>query len=131
MPTINPNFISGGNITQRRFVTQQTDADNTVEQSASGDLPIGISGLGTKYAPIPEVTNTYLAESGDPVLVHGLGEQCWLEAGGTITAGDLLKPDASAKGVTASAGDKYGARALTSGASGEYIWVFVERGGEE
>jgi hypothetical protein len=31
MPTQNPNWISGGNINPKRFVTQQTDADLTVE----------------------------------------------------------------------------------------------------
>lgn len=131
MPTQNPNYISGGNINPKRFVTQQIDADLTVEESNSGDLPVGISGIGTKYAPIPEVTNNYHAESGDPVWVHGLGEEAWLVAGDSITAGDLLKPDDDGKGVKASAGDKYGARALTSADTGEDCRVFVERGGEE
>ncbi len=131
MPTQNPNYISGGNINPKRFVTQQTDADLTVEESNTSELPVGVSGIGTKYAPIPEVTTNYHAENGDPVWVHGLGEECWLTAGGAITAGDLLKPDTDGKGVTASAGDKYGARALTSATSGEDCRVFVERGGEE
>jgi hypothetical protein len=91
-------------------------------------MPVGVSGIGTKYAPIPETTNVYHAESGDPVWVHGPGEECWLEAGGTVTAGDLLKPDADGKGVTASAGDKYGARALASATSGEDIRAYVQVG---
>lgn len=129
MPTMNPNFVAGGNITQARFVTQQTDADATVEQSGTDEMPVGVSGLGTKYPPIPSVTNTYLAEEGDPVLVHGIGETCFLEAGGIVTAGSLCKPDSVGRGVTATAGDKYGARALTAaGAAGERLKVFVERG---
>jgi hypothetical protein len=125
MPTQNPNFISGGNINPKRFVTQQTDADLTVEESNAGDMPVGVSGIGTKYAPIPETSNTYHAESGDPVWVHGPGEECWLTAGGAVTAGDLLKPDNDGKGVTATAGDKYGARALAAASSGEDIRAFV------
>jgi hypothetical protein len=117
MPTQNPNWISGGNINPKRFVTQQTDADLTVEESNATEMPVGVSGIGTKYAPIPEVTTNYHAESGDPVWVHGPGEECWLTAGGAVTAGDLLKPDNDGKGVTASAGDKYGARALAAAAT--------------
>ena len=125
MPTQNPNWISGGNINPKRFVTQQTDADLTVEESNATEMPVGVSGIGTKYAPIPEVTTNYHAESGDPVWVHGPGEECWLTAGGAVTAGDLLKPDNDGKGVTATAGDKYGARALAAAASGEDSRAYV------
>ena len=125
MPTQNPNWISGGNINPKRFVTQQVDADLTVEESNATEMPVGVSGIGTKYAPIPEVTTNYHAESGDQVWVHGPGEECWLTAGGAVTAGDLLKPDNDGKGVTAGAGDKYGARALASAATGEDIRAYV------
>ncbi len=128
MPTQNPNWISGGNINPKRFVTQQTDADLTVEESNATEMPVGVSGIGTKYAPIPEVTTNYHAESGDPVWVHGPGEECWLVAGGAVTAGDLLKPDNDGKGVTASAGDKYGARALTAATAGTDCRVYVQVG---
>lgn len=129
MPTQNPNYTSGGTINPKRFVTLQTDADLTVEESNAGDMPVGVSGIGTKYAPIPSVTSNPHAEDGDQCWVHGLGEECDLTAGDVVAAGALLKPDNDGKGVTAGAGDKYGARALTAAlAAGIDIRVFVERG---
>ena len=129
MPTQNPNYIAGATLSPKRFVTLQTDADLTVEESNAGDTPVGITGIGSRVAPIPELGSTVQhALVGEGCRVHGLGEECFLEAGGEITAGDLLKPDNDGKGVTATTGDEYGARALTAASSGEDVRVFVERG---
>ena len=51
-----------------------------------------------------------------------------LELGGTVSAGDMLKPDANGKGVTAASTNYYGAIAKHGGAAGEKILVVVERG---
>jgi hypothetical protein len=128
MPTQNPNYIAGGTILPKTFVTLQTDADLTVEQSAAGDMPIGVSGIGSRAAPIPSVTVAQHALVGEQPLVHGLGEEAFIIAGDTITAGAFLKPDANGEAVVASAGDKYGGRALTAAADGEDCRIFIQPG---
>lgn len=129
MPTQNPNYVAGGTIYPKRFVTLQTDADLTVEQSGADEQAVGVSGIGAKYAPIPEVTTNPHAEDGDQPVVHGAGEEAYLTSGEAVAAGVYLKPDTNGKGVAASAGEYYSARALThTDAADEDIRVFVERG---
>jgi len=129
MPTQNPNYVAGGNISPRRFVTLQVDADLTVEQSTAGQVAVGVSGIGVKYAPIPEVSTNYHAESGDQPVVHGPGEEAYLTSGEAVAAGAYLKPDANGKGVAATAADQYSALALThTDAADEDIRVLVQRG---
>lgn len=129
MPTQNPNYIAGGTLYPKRFVTLQTDADLTVEESNAGDMPVGITGIGTRVAPIPELGATAEhVQAGETPRVHGLGEEAWLVAGDTVTAGAYVKPDNDGKGVAATTGDEYGARALSAASTGEDIRVFVERG---
>ena len=73
-------------------------------------------------------SNVYAAESGDLLEVFGPGQETQLELGGTVSAGDMLKPDANGKGVTAASTNYYGAIAKHGGAAGEKILVVVERG---
>ncbi len=77
--------------------------------------------------PLNDVSNSgYAAISGDSLRIFGQGDDCLLTLGvGGATAGDLLKSDANGAGVTASTGNKAGARALQTGAAGEKIRVEV------
>jgi len=128
MPTQNPNYRAGGTILPKTFVTLQTDEDLTVEASTTGDMPIGVSGIGSRVAPIPSVTVVQHALVGEQPVVHGLGEEAWIKAGAEIAAGDFLKPDTNAEAVPASAGDKYGGRALSAAADGEDCRIFIQPG---
>jgi hypothetical protein len=97
-------------------------------QAGAGDLVVGISGSATRRAEYIDSSGKH-AIAGEPAKFHDDTEECWLEAGGTITVGDRLKSDANGKGVTTTTDkDKYGAIALQSGASGDYIRVKVRIG---
>ena len=126
MSAVQPRFTSSGNISPSRFVA--ISGDSTAAQAGAGVRTIGISQEGQKKPPLPGETNVYCAEAGDPFEVFGIGQECLLELGGTVTAGDPLKSDANGKGVTASGTDLYGAIAKTGGASGEKVVCIVERG---
>lgn len=52
-------------------------------------------------------------------------ESCGLVLGDSVNAGDFLTADSDGAGVTASAGEYYGARALQDGIAGEQIDVTV------
>lgn len=119
--TPNGTYIAGGTINPGTFVTLSNDF--TVVASATGDAPIGVSAQGTKKFDL-----TYLAASGDPVGVYGPSEECFLLCGGSVTAGDYLKPDANGAAVTASSTNKYGAIAKQDGSSGAMIRVLVAKG---
>lgn len=123
---------------------------NVVRQAAEKTLPfVGVSG---QYADEPELpekkaefergvvagggtvdadaAQTYapLAANGttaDPRSVrhHDEGEPCGLVLGATVLPGALLTADTDGRGVTAVAGDYYGARALQGGVIGEQIDV--------
>jgi hypothetical protein len=53
---------------------------------------------------------------------------CKVQAGGTITAGDLLASDNAGKAVTAATTDKVFGRALGAGASGSLVTVLLKPG---
>lgn len=123
---------------------------NTVRMAVEKTLPfVGISG---QYAAEPEMpdkkaefergvvagggtvdadaaqTYTPLAANGtsaNPVSVrhHDEGEPCGLVIGATVLPGALLTADTDGRGVTAVAGEYYGARALQGGVIGEQIDV--------
>ncbi len=121
-----PAFMANGDISVCRFVKQDTTADHKVLQAGAGEAVIGISQEGSSQAPIPEVSTQYAAQAGQAIKVYGVGERCKLEIGsGGCTAGDKLKPDSNGKGVAITAGDAYGAVALTTCAAGELAEVVV------
>lgn len=126
MGAVQPRWVSSGNINPCRFV--KVSGDNTVAQAGAGEFTCGISQEGTKKPPLPGETNVYAAEAGDSLEVFGPGQETQLELGGTVVAGDMLKPDANGKGVAAASTNYYGAVAKHGGASGEKILVIVERG---
>lgn len=122
----NPSFVAGAAIGPSLFLTfAASGASHTLIQAVGATLPIvGISGEGTREAPIPGVTPSH-ASTGEPVKVYGLGDVCEVIAGGTIDAGDFLTSDADGKAVAVSAGGQYGARALADCVSGARARVQV------
>lgn len=128
MPNVVPQLVAGGDIYPCRFVKLSAAADFTVLQADANAEVIGIAQEGSRKPPLSDlITDMKAAEAGDSVKMFTDGDVCLLEAGGTVTRGDLLKADANGKGITvASSGttiQNYGAVALQSGAAGEKILV--------
>jgi hypothetical protein len=123
-----PSLLAGGDILPSTFVKLSASADNTGLQAGANEAVIGISGVGTKEAPISGASTNH-AEDGDPIELFGLGDICLLKAGsGGFTRGDRLKSDAAGAGVPmAGTGDNQniGAVALESAAEGEFGRVQV------
>jgi hypothetical protein len=109
---------TAGNINPGVFAT--LTGDMTIGQSVSGDAPIGITALGARAYNV-----TYLGIPGDEVGVFGEGQECWLNISTTVTADQLLKPDANGNGIPATSGNQVGAIALEGGTSGSQIKVRV------
>lgn len=124
-----PNYIARGDIRPSRLVKADTATDNGVKEADANERIVGISSEAGREAPIPSVATILAGQDGDNIHVYGEGEECLLELGGTVAAGDLLKSDNDGKGVvqatTGTTAQETGARALTSGASGEKIRVVV------
>jgi hypothetical protein len=115
-----------GDIGTCRFVTQSASYDDAITESNSGDQPIGVSGKDTRTPPYSGLDDGLHAVSGEAALVYTAGDEALLDLGGTVTAGDYVKPDNSGKGVTASTDkDKVCVKALESGVDGERIRVIV------
>jgi hypothetical protein len=127
----NPNYVATGNISPSRFVKVDATADNSVVQADANATILGIASEAGREPPLPSVSTIYAAQSGDNIHVYGESEVCLLELGGTVAAGDFLKSDANGKGVviatTGTTAQEIGAKALTAGASGEFIRVQVVR----
>jgi hypothetical protein len=128
----NPSWIANGTIEVCRFVKIDTTSGkflNVVQADANASQIIGISQEGARDTPGLTGAADDAARAGQTLEVHGLGEVCLLELGGSVTAGDYLEPDANGKGVAmnlaAATNRNYGAKALMTGSSGEKIWVQV------
>lgn len=108
MPASNPNFIAGGDISPCRFVKAGA-ADFTVLQADANAAIIGVSQEGTRRAPGLDGSDTLAAIAGEGLEVHGLGEECLIEASGVIARFSYVAADADGKAVlvnTGAAGDK-------------------------
>ena len=126
-----PHLMANGDIRPARFVELQNASGQAraIEANANEKV-IGISMNGTNKAPIPDVTSTNAAESGQHLRVHVQGEETLLELGGTVAAAAFIKSDADGKGVaaltTGTVTQEIGAVALESGVSCELIRVKVQ-----
>ena len=120
-----PSYQAAEDIEPARFV--RVTGDRQVSKCEAGDQAIGVSMEGSRTAPIPGATVLAAAE-GEPIHVYGMAEPCEVEAGGTIAAGDFIKPDADAKAVVASEGEPYSAIAQRAAVSGEKCLVQVGPG---
>jgi len=116
---------AGGNITPSSFVVRSTTADAQYLLASGTSTPIvGISGAGTRYPPYGGLDDGNIAVAGENFKVYQPPEkEAPLQLGGTVAAGDMLTSDASGHGVTATAGQQVGARALEAGVSGSIITV--------
>jgi len=89
-----PNYFANDTITPSRIVVGDVTKDFHVKQAASStSIPfVGISQDGTRDAPGVTGSGTYAAKPGDPIRVHGVGEEALLEVKGstTIDAGNLI-----------------------------------------
>lgn len=120
-----PTMRVGGDIRTARFVKLSTTENKTLLEADAGDFVIGISSEGAQDAPV-DGASTLAGAAGDMMEWHGLGETCLLKVGsGGLTCGDLVASDGDGQGVTAAAGDKYGAIALVDAAQGELAEVMV------
>lgn len=135
----NPSFRDSGNILPSYFVIvdpAETIGYCKVAASASVDAdnwPLGVSQEGTKDAPGTTGASAYAATDEDPIDVYGQGDVCLLTIGsGGCTAGQLLKPDSTGKGIiidTSSGGAQfYGARALETAIEDDLCRVQVMTG---
>ena len=124
-----PSYIAKGDVYTCRFVKSDGTNDFAVVQATANDVVRGISQEGNREAPIPSVTSSLAAQDGESLKVYGETQECLLELGGTVAAGDRLKSDANGKGVniatTGTTEQNIGAVALEGGASGAKIRVQV------
>lgn len=126
------SFMPNGNIAPSRFVKiDATQVGGYCLQAGSGDKVIGISEPGVRQPPISGLDDGFAGiQNSNAIEVLTTNDEGWLETGGTVTFGDLLKPDANGKGVTAgSDGDFFGAIALQSSTgAAQLIRVRVQLG---
>ncbi len=131
------SFRANGTIRRARFVKQDATDDHSILEADANERILGISQVGPRVAPIPEVSDAdriVAAVATESCMVHLPGEttqDTLLEAGsGGWSAGDYLKSDADGKGVaiaeTAGLKEEVGARAMTSVNEGELGKVTVE-----
>ncbi len=123
----NTQQVASGNIYPCRFVKRS--GDHQVAQAGSNEKVLGISQEGTNTAPIPDVSSTYAAVSGESLRVFQDNEECLLDVAEAVTAGQKLKSDSNGKGVVGGAGsdEEIGAEVIRGAASGEKALVRVLR----
>ncbi len=129
-----PRIVAGGQILPFRFLSPDSSADHQgLQATANGEI-FGVSGEGTKYAPLSDlVTTNPHAEAGDPVDLRGDGEEGMVEAGAAFSAGVRLKADAIGRAVavatTGTIAQNYGGRSQQAAtAAGELVRISVETG---
>lgn len=128
-----PARTAGGTIVRARFVKSDATANNRVLQAGANAAIYGISQVGGRTAPTPDVTTSppQAAIVTEHLNVHEQGEECLLEIGsGGVTAGDLIESDSNGCGVTAATTAasvrNIGAKALETAAEGTLSRVKVQ-----
>jgi len=87
---------------------------------------IGISADWPKYHPLPGVTITAHAETGDQITYHTAGTECYWKVGAVAIAADVeLTPNASGQCILAVSGDLVCARSVFAAAIGARATVCV------
>lgn len=121
-----PGQTASGDINPSRFVSKS--GAFTVAQCGAGGVAVGISQEGSNAVPLPGASSL-AASAGLPLAVYSDTESCLLEAGAAFLAGAYLKSDSSGRGVTASTGEVYHARAeQAAGAAGVKSVVYFKTG---
>lgn len=122
-------FVAGGAIAPSRFVQLSSANDYTVVQpSVANSECLGISQVGTKNPPGTTGASTNAATAdNDPIQVFVPGDVAIIELGtGGAVRGQWLTTDTVGRGVgTSTVGHWCSAKALQSGAIGEFIEVLV------
>lgn len=119
--------IANGDIRRARFVKPTNVAYRVLEADA-GEVCLGIGQEYAQDAPLPGASD--LAASADrPIQIFMDGEECYLTAGGSFSAGAELKSDADGRGVAASSTDSFYAIAnQASTGANQVVKVTVLRG---
>lgn len=132
---IAPTLQASADILPFRFV-KMTGA-KTCATAGANERIIGVSGPGTRYAPLSDlVTTNNHANTGEPVQVRGDTDICLVTAGASFSAGVALKSDATGRAVaiatSGAATQNVGAIALEAAtAANELIQVQIQIGSEE
>jgi len=124
-----PSLAAGGPIFPARFIKFQAGQTPRAVQCVADDEAFGISADFQKV--LPESTQGSVSEhalAGDMLTYYGRHEVTKLELAAAVTFGAKLKPDANAKGIIAAATETYSATALSAGAVGDLIDVYIEKG---
>lgn len=134
MPNTTQRIVAGGTIQPFRFVMPDSSAEHQGLQATANAEILGVSGEETKYAPLSDlVSSNPHAAAGDPVNLRGDGEEAMVEAGGSFSAGVLLKSDANGKAVAAATTgttlQQFGGRSQQAAAAeGDIIRMTVQPG---
>lgn len=124
------NAYAAATIKTSRFVIADATHPNAAIQASDGTkLPLGISSNASRRHPDPEYTQTQCDEAalqGETIGIHPSGTVgVDLLCNAAWNPGDLLMPDADGKGIVATSGNYYGARAQTAGTVGALCPVDV------
>ncbi len=123
--TLTPSLTASAAVAPNTFI--KITGDFQGGPCGAGDMAFGIASSGTREAPIDNAS-TNNAEIGDPIEFNGMHETTLLRVAATVTFGQLLKPDAAAKGVVAATGNQFSAQVLRGAANGGLAEVFICRG---
>jgi len=125
----NPSYVASEDIGVSLFVNIVAGSDHKIEACDAGDIAIGVTAEYPQDAVLPGAAIGPAVLSGHSCRVYGLGESCEVLAGGTVNAGDYLKPDANAKAVVCISGDEYSAIARAGGSvAGGRVKITIEHG---
>ncbi|MFO1040971.1 MAG: hypothetical protein U0941_04250 [Planctomycetaceae bacterium] len=124
------NAYAAATINTSRFVIADATHPNAAIQAADGTrLPLGISTNASRRHPDPGFTQTQCDEAalqGEVIGIHPPGSVgVDLLCNAAWNPGDLLMSDANGKGIVATTGKYYGARAQTAGTVGALCPVDV------
>lgn len=115
-------FVASGNISPSVFVKMTgSTSDNKVSECTGSDRPCGVSKAGTRNPGGLASDDGLAAIAGEDLHVFTAGDECMIQLGGTVVAGDMLKPHTDGTGLAGSSTDICGAQALAAGVSGELI----------
>jgi hypothetical protein len=127
------NAYAAGTINTCRFVVPATGHPNGALQASNGTtLPLGVSQQSGRLHPAPEASAADVLEAartGETVGIYppgcvGVGLLC----AAAWNPGDLLMSDANGKGIVATTGKFYGARAESAGTIGAICPVTIITG---
>lgn len=124
-----PSYVATTDIPVSVFVKITANSDHRVSVCGANELAVGVSDYAPQDPVLPGGTVGPAATANNPVRVFGQSETCEIRAGGTIQAGQYLKPDSNGKAVVCSTGDRYSAIARAgAGAADQLVKVIIEQG---